>query len=333
MERLGSVQQKVACLFLTEVTEEPSWKREQQPFRVVASETINPKALVVGVLSAVPTEKVDGTCCYITTYKGKPYLWARLDRKPTKLAEKRFKKFLYAKEDSKEFIWNIEEDFKQVPDYWIPAKKIKQANGNPLPDENGHIPGWVPVEKGSKQYCWHLSVVNYEAEVGLVLRPCPEDSGVMEITEVPLSDLLEQTLELIGTNINANPYGLGSKKHPVHLLVAHGAFQIKNQPHLKYNDLVLWFESSQRGKVEGIVWHCDDGSLIKLHRHHLGLSWPIPDPYLISQPVIIKVNLTKYEHNFDPKSLFSHFSKMNGQMYEGLKHIDFEERTAQRVNK
>lgn len=40
-----------------------------------------------------------------------------------------------------EFVWNIEEDFKPVPDTWIPAKDIEFSNGNPLPDENGHMPG------------------------------------------------------------------------------------------------------------------------------------------------------------------------------------------------
>jgi len=40
-----------------------------------------------------------------------------------------------------EFIWNVEEDFKPVPDTWIPAKEIEFSNGNPLPDENGHMPG------------------------------------------------------------------------------------------------------------------------------------------------------------------------------------------------
>lgn len=40
-----------------------------------------------------------------------------------------------------EFVWNVEEDFKPVPDTWIPAKDIEFSNGNPLPDENGHMPG------------------------------------------------------------------------------------------------------------------------------------------------------------------------------------------------
>lgn len=71
------------------------------------------------------------------------------------------------------------------------------------------IPGWVPVEKNSKQYCWHSSVVNYEFGIALVLRHDPDKPGLLEISAVPLSELLEQTLELIGTNINGNPYGKG----------------------------------------------------------------------------------------------------------------------------
>lgn len=63
------------------------------------------------------------------------------------------------------------------------------------------------MEKNSKQYCWHSSVVNYELGIALVLRHNPDEPGLLEISAVPLSELLEQTLELIGTNINGNPYG------------------------------------------------------------------------------------------------------------------------------
>ncbi|ELK02547.1 uncharacterized protein C12orf29 homolog [Pteropus alecto] len=321
MRRLGSVQRKMPCVFVTEVKEEPSTKREHQPFKVLATETISHKALDADIYSAIPTEKVDGTCCYVTTYKGQPYLWARLDRKPNKLAEKRFKNFLHSKQNSKEFFWNVDEDFKPVPECWIPAKDTEQLNGNPMPDENGHIPGWVPVEKNNKQYCWHSSVVNYEFEIALVLKHHPDDSGLLEISAVPLSDLLEQTLELIGTNINGNPYGLGSKKHPLHLLIPHGAFQIRNLPTLKHNDLLSWFEGCKEGKIEGIVWHCNDGCLIKVHRHHLGLCWPIPDTYMNSKPVIINMNLNRYDCAFDTKCLFNHFSKIDNQKFGRLKDV------------
>lgn len=41
-----------------------------QPFKVLATETLNEKALEADIYNAIPTEKVDGTCCYVTTYKG-----------------------------------------------------------------------------------------------------------------------------------------------------------------------------------------------------------------------------------------------------------------------
>ncbi|XP_020633314.2 RNA ligase 1 isoform X2 [Pogona vitticeps] len=321
MNHLGSVQQKVPCLFVTRVTEEPSAKRERQPFKVLATETISQKALEADIYNAIPTEKVDGTCCYITTYKGRPYLWARLDRKPNKQAEKRFKRFLYSADNSEGFTWNIEEDFRTVPECWIPAKEKEHCNGKPFPDENGHIPGWVPVEKNSKQYCWHTSVVDYEFELGLVLKPHTEETGLLEISPVPLSHFSEHTLELIGTNINANPYGLGSKKHPIHLLVPHGIFQIKNVPALNHTDILAWLDGCKEGKIEGIVWHCANGSLIKLHRHHLGLPWPIAHPNLISQPVVVDFSGDKYGCNFQPNTLFHYFSKLDGQRFNSLRDI------------
>lgn len=63
------------------------------------------------------------------------------------------------------------------------------------------------MEKNNKQYCWHSSVVDHNTGKALVLRPSAEDSDSLEIAAVPLGDLLEQTLELIGTNVNGNPYG------------------------------------------------------------------------------------------------------------------------------
>lgn len=41
-----------------------------QPFKVLATETLTRKAIDADIYNAIPTEKVDGTCCYVTTYKG-----------------------------------------------------------------------------------------------------------------------------------------------------------------------------------------------------------------------------------------------------------------------
>uniref|UniRef100_A0A8C1QQU1 RNA ligase 1 n=1 Tax=Cyprinus carpio TaxID=7962 RepID=A0A8C1QQU1_CYPCA len=264
MRRLGSVQQKIPCVFLTEVRNEPSRKRDCQQFQVVATESVNPAALESDVHCAAATEKIDGTCCYVTTYRGEPYLWARLDRKPTKQADKRFKKYQYSQKTCKGFVWNVDEDFREVPESWIAAHRVQHENGHPVPDEHGHTPGWVPVDHTNKQYCWHASVVNYDAGVALVLKTHREDEGLLEIVSVPLADLMEQTLELIGTNVNGNPYGLGSKKHPVHVLVPHGVLRIRNPPPVEFQQLYSWFQERQEGRVEGIVWHCDDGTLVKL---------------------------------------------------------------------
>ncbi|XP_006036109.2 uncharacterized protein C12orf29 homolog, partial [Alligator sinensis] len=116
--------------------------------------------------------------------------------------------------------------------------------------------------------------------------------------------------------------GLGSKKHPVHLLVPHGAFEIKNPPVLKHNDILSWLDNGTEGEIEGIVWHCNDGTLIKLHRHHLGLRWPIAETHLNSQPVV--VSWTKYDYDFESQSLFHHFSKLDGQRFSRLKDIKFD---------
>lgn len=104
----------------------------------------------------------------------------------------------------------------------------------------------------------------------------------------------------------------------------HGAFEIKNPPPLKQNDILSWFEGCSEGKVEGIVWHCNDGCLIKLHRHHLGLRWPLAETYLNSQPVVISFNRAKYDCDFERKSLFHHFSKLDGQRFDRLKDIKFD---------
>ncbi|XP_028285707.1 RNA ligase 1 [Parambassis ranga] len=323
MRRLGSVQQKIPCVFLTDVKEEQSRKRDCQQFQVVATETLNPLALEADIDCALATEKLDGTCCYVTDYKGQPYLWARLDRKPSKQAEKRFKKYQYSHKSCKGFTWNIEEDFKTVPETWIPAHRVKHHNGHPVPDEHGHIPGWVPVEKDNKQYCWHSSVVDYEARAALVLRPSSDDEDVLEIAAVPLADLREQTLELIGTNVNGNPYGLGSKKLPVHCLVSHGSIRIQSPLPVDFHQLCSWFQESPEGQVEGIVWHCNDGTLVKVHRHHLGLRWPDGDTYLANRPVVVRVDGADDIYD-NTKNLFKPYFALNGHSFSRLQDVQFE---------
>uniref|UniRef100_A0A8C1UEY2 RNA ligase 1 n=1 Tax=Cyprinus carpio TaxID=7962 RepID=A0A8C1UEY2_CYPCA len=232
-------------------------------------------------------------------FEGEPYLWARLDRKPTKQADKRFKKYQYSQKTCKGFVWNVDEDFREVPESWIAAHRVQHENGHPVPDEHGHTPGWVPVDHTNKQYCWHASVVNYDAGVALVLKTHREDEGLLEIIS------------------------LGSKKHPVHVLVPHGVLRIRNPPPVEFQQLYSWFQERQEGRVEGIVWHCDDGTLVKIHRHHLGLKWPVGDTFLNTRPVVVHVDETP-DPDASEKDLFKSFSSINGKLFSCIRDIPFE---------
>ncbi|XP_032893909.1 uncharacterized protein C12orf29 homolog isoform X3 [Amblyraja radiata] len=294
MQRLGTVQQKIPCAFATELRDEPSTKRPGQIRHTSGHDWIENR----------PNK--------LRNDSGSFSLQSRAlvnDNPPLPPVE---------------FTWNFGEDFRKVPEAWIPAHGVAQSEGCPLPDENGHIPGWIPVEKGSKQHCWHLSSVNYETGSTLVLR-LHSGKNLLEITIVPLMELLERTLELVGTHINGNPYGLGSKKRPLHLLVCHGSLPIENPPRLELMDMAAWFKESETARVEGIVWHCAAGTLVKLHRYHLGLEWPLPDPFLASRPVSINVDLTSFPWDFETKSPFVFLARLNGRRFDRVKDISWED--------
>lgn len=58
------------------------------------------------------------------------------------------------------FTWNVEEDFKTVPETWIAAHGVKHVNGQPVPDEHGHIPGEPSLTRPSA-FILHISAHNY----------------------------------------------------------------------------------------------------------------------------------------------------------------------------
>jgi hypothetical protein len=328
--RMNPVQQKVSCLFETEVLSESSSKRPQQGFKVVASERLKQSALESHLADSVCSEKIDGTCVYVSMFQDRPWLWARLDRKPTKGVEKKFKKYqqmVKIWEEKKEgtapdhFQWDAEKDFKEAPVNWIPALGVPLKEGIPQPDEHGHMPGWVPLEISSRQYVWHLGTVHLEAGLCILMEL---RNNLLEIREAPLERLKESTLELIGTNINANPYKMGSKQSPLHVIVQHGSISFSEPPTPNHKDLTQWL-STDDGAVEGLVWHCSNGRLFKIHRHHLQLPWPIPSPRLTCIPVTINVCLDSYpDATFDDKSLFAKLGRLNGKIFNSICDIQFE---------
>jgi len=56
--------------------------------------------------------------------------------------------------------------------------------------------------------------------------------------------------------------GIGSKKHPIHMLVIHGSIGVHEPPPVALDNIRAWFEGE--GQVEGIVWHCANGTLFKV---------------------------------------------------------------------
>ena len=65
-----AVQRKMPCVFVTGVQDTPSSKRANQPFKVTATDTLNPEVIPHDIDSAFATEKVDGTCCLVQEYQG-----------------------------------------------------------------------------------------------------------------------------------------------------------------------------------------------------------------------------------------------------------------------
>ncbi|GFO50564.1 chromosome 12 open reading frame 29 [Plakobranchus ocellatus] len=333
---MNPVQQKISCVYIIGVSDEVSAKRKQQTYKVTATKDLHAQAQADGIATAKATEKMDGTCCLIDVFEGQPWLWARHDRKPNKAGEKRFaqyKKNRQKSEDSADscFSWNFEKDFKEVPPNWVPASRLEMVNGFIMPDKLGHTPGWVPVEVKSRQHCWHLSAVSLEDGLALVLRESDGDKEELVLRSEPMSNLVGQTCELVGSNINGNPYGIGSKKNPLHFLVPHGSLAVTCPSPVDHDATVAWFSSGTvDAGVEGVVWHCSNGELYKLHRHHLNLQWPVVESRLCRRPVKVAVEIVSAsggEDNDDDDEtaqqadVFTKLFSLNGQVFDSLQHL------------
>ena len=110
----------------------------------------------------------------------------------------------------------------------------------PFPDEiTKHWPGWIEVgdEPESK---WHR--------------------------DVPYTYLSDGTYELIGLKINSNPYNL-----TVHHLVPHG-LPISKTIIRTFEGIKCFLKDFNH---EGIVFHHEDGRMVKIRRKDFGFDWPI----------------------------------------------------------
>ena len=214
----------------------------------------------------------------------------------------------------------LKEDFKETPSNWIPASGVTVVDDNPQPDEHGHTPGWVPVQVNSRDHLWHLSSIDEVTNTAFVLRQC--DAETLELVSVSLESLCDSTLELIGTNVNGNPYKLGSKQQPLHLLVPHGSIQFSSPPPLEFDAMREWLDSSEDGAVEGAVWHCDSGALYKIHRHHFGLEWPIDNLRLNNMKVRINVDVQLIKSDNRHLEAVRKIAEHNGRTLDRMRDLN-----------
>ena len=96
----------------------------------------------------------------------------------------------------------------------------------------------------------------------LLVGDGPEDQYHREAFKPYLSD---GTYELLGPKIQGNVEG-----YEVHVLMRHGLIGFFDEPPRTFAELKAWFES--HAYVEGIVWHNQDGRMVKIKLKDFGIK-------------------------------------------------------------
>jgi hypothetical protein len=106
----------------------------------------------------------------------------------------------------------------------------------------GHWPGWIPVGNG------------------------PDDRWHQEALRSAGGSLPNGTYELCGPKVNSN-----RERFFHHCFIRHGRHRLLTAPR-NFDAIRQYLESTA---IEGIVWHHDDGRMVKVTREAFGFSWPV----------------------------------------------------------
>jgi hypothetical protein len=261
---LCNITSKINCVFNTTRVEVPSKKRSGQSFSVIVSDSLSQDGRSVLEAQGIPTEKVDGTPCMVKDGR----LLKRQDRRPSEAGtakftayEKSLTEWQAAPNGNRpQMVWDLGEDWRPPPDGWIPAD---------APGDAAHWVGWLACSATKPDDKWHLSALTADHSHAHLLV---QRGSIIQVEDVPLQQLEGMTFELIGPKVQGNLYGL-----PAHCLMRHGSIRFTTPPPTTIPELRVWFESDLDGAVEGIVWHSAEHGMVKVHRHHLGLPWPLKD--------------------------------------------------------
>lgn len=131
-------------------------------------------------------------------------------------------------------------------------KRMKASEPVPVGWESCHVPpmpsghGWYPVGNG------------------------PEDRWHREASLDGLAGLADGTYELVGPNVQRNPYRLTE-----HCLLRHGDIPfLWPMIDMGENAFDIVRRALSGVRCEGIVWHHPDGRMVKLKRRDFGIPWP-----------------------------------------------------------
>lgn len=204
------------------------FKRDYAVTRKVYDEVVEGSEWVIAG-EGVATRKWDGTCCLVKDGK----LFKRYDRKLTKEANKR----LRDKETGQLTASPVFEDFKPAPEGWEPAEETPNAH-------TGHWPGWVLVTADDPSSKWHWAA--WEAWHD------GRQSSLGHPSIVP-----DGTYELCGPHFQGNPEGFEED-----VFIPHGV-DVVHAPRT-FDELRDFLGA--RPHMEGIVWHHDDGRMVKIKR-------------------------------------------------------------------
>lgn len=210
---------------------------------------------------AIPTRKLDGTCCMFKDGK----LYKRYDRKRRKKGK-------------------MLGDWKPEPPGWIPCE---------IDERTGHWWGWSLVDLDAPENWMHKeAVVNVFKDPG-TYKPLDKPRGnvvynysdqkLVNFRELVLENdaaieketaaiaargipLRDGTYELCGPKVNGNPEGLDK-----HAFIPHGkdVLDFTFSGGDPYDEVKAWLSTRD---IEGIVWWNDGNPVAKIKKRDLGLE-------------------------------------------------------------
>lgn len=271
---INSVKDKIPSIFVCEMTNTKTLKYGKSGDKYLATSRLNPELLdkINSGVKFIATGKLDGTCCRVENGKIEKRRDIQIGReKPIDWIMTGIDKNTYQNQDHND---NQDQDEDQ--------KKYR---------DKFHLIGFMPLSR--KEDKWHLDclVGDDHDHVNILTFVA---NNFPHIEQIKLSDINGCSIEVLGPKFNGNPHKLDK-----HCIAVHGKLILKDFPmnmdnnkyDNEYNEELLteiknWFEKSNQGQVlEGVVLHLNDGSMYKLHKHHLDLKWNYKDTMTIMNTV------------------------------------------------